>query len=228
MKRASFIVAASAVASASASLIACNAVLGIERATLEEAAVEAGTDSGIDAPAIADLFNCDNYCTVITQNCQNKNQEYLSKPVCLAMCKLIPTGAYYSPTDTPKNEDTLGCRLWHANSAASDPEYHCRHAGPLGAVACGGPCSGFCNLDYRYCTDNHNIVVYGTDCEGACGGDGGIPYDEDSGDIFYPDLTQIETGNTLNCRLWHLETAIDTNDPMTHCGHTGLVSARCR
>jgi hypothetical protein len=30
----------------------------------------------------------------------------------------------------------------------------------------------------------------------------------------------IEFGNTLNCRLWHLETAVQLNDPQTHCPHT--------
>jgi len=216
----------------------CNGILGIERATLESDAGGSDADAGDggadeDAPGVVapppDPLTCENYCTVIMQNCTDSNREYLSPAVCLKLCGYIIqtdlTNPYYPyPGPTPDNRDSLGCRLWHAHSAKNDPATHCRHAGPLGADQCGGPCEPFCNLDWRYCDDDNQIHVYAgqvTGCESVC--DGGLPYDEgDSGDLV------DTTHNTLNCRLWHLETAIDEGDPTTHCPHTGEQSATCQ
>jgi hypothetical protein len=206
----------------------CNSVLGIERATLE---ADAGGDAAGTVEGAASL-TCSNYCAVMMQNCTGEYLEYLSNDVCMTMCMYLPIGQYYSLDDEPDNVDTLGCRLWHAHSAALHPEVHCRHAGPLGADLCGGPCGPFCSLDWNYCTDDNDIPVYDgqvTGCEGVCESDGGLPYVEaDSGDMVGPSGAMIETGDTLNCRLWHLETAISLDMPETHCPHTAEQSATCR
>lgn len=204
---------------AGAVLLACNAVLGIERATLD------------DAGASVDPLTCANYCAVIMQNCKQGNLEYLSNDVCLKMCSYFPKGQLYPQSSEPDNIDSLGCRLWHANTAATHPEVHCRHAGPLGADLCGGPCGPFCGLDWHFCTDDNGINVYAGQvmgCQRACSGDGGMAYAEDSGDLAYSDLAPMGTGDTLNCRLWHLETAMGTNAATTHCPHTGQTSLTCR
>jgi hypothetical protein len=40
--------------------------------------------------------------------------------------------------------------------------------------------------------------------------------------------TTLESGNTLNCRLWHLETAYTSDEFGTfHCPHTRRVSSTC-
>lgn len=227
---------------------ACNAVLGIEHATFEDGGMEAATsgspaDGGAGATSDdGGELTCSNYCSTIMQNCTGVHQAYLSNDVCMTMCGYMAPGVFYPPSANPDNVDTLGCRLWHATVAPIDPTVHCRHAGPLGTELCGGPCKPFCRLDWRFCTDDHGINVYEGQvdgCDSVCEGDAGFDYVEgDSGDLADPSGTMIEMGNTLNCRLWHLETAISTYmtnvepDRTTlltlHCGHTGQVSATCQ
>jgi hypothetical protein len=224
LTRVAIVVAALALPAGSiAGLVACNAVLGIERATL---------DAGSDDAGGSDPLTCANYCAVIAQNCTGGNQEYLSNDVCLKACSYMQAGQFYSASTEPPNVDSLGCRLWHAHSAATHPETHCRHAGPLGADLCGGPCGPFCSLVWHFCTDDNGINVYDqqvTGCESVCTGDAGFPYVRgDSGDLVDPGGNMIEMGNTLNCRLWHIETAIEKSLPVPHCGHTARVSATCQ
>jgi len=143
-------------------------------------------------------------------------------------------GQLYDLGNEPDNVDTLGCLLWHASFAAAHPETHFRHAGPLGADLCGGPCEPFCAQDWHYCTDDNGVSVYNgqvSGCLSVCSGDAGAPYsyiEGDSGDMVDPGGNMITQGNTLNCRLWHLETAIQKSLPMTHCPHTGQQSMTCQ
>jgi hypothetical protein len=226
----------------------CNGVLGIEQARLdpsldasEAAATDDATGQAADAGEDATLddgsaLNCTNYCNVIMQNCTGVHQEYLSKDVCKTLCSYMLPGVFYPPAADPDNVDTLGCRLWHATVAATNPTVHCRHAGPLGAELCGtgGPCEPFCSLDWHYCTDDQPVPIPVYDgqvmgCESVCKGDAGYVYVEgDSGDIADPSGGPIDTTNTLNCRLWHLETAIFTDAAATHCPHTGEISQTCQ
>jgi hypothetical protein len=208
-----------------AALGACNTVLGIERATL--------LDGGSGESGGSDPLTCANYCAVIMQNCSGTNPEYLSSDVCLAMCRYLAPGTFYPyPSVTPDNVDSLGCRLWHAHSAAADPKTHCRHAGPLGPDVCGGPCGPFCNLDWRFCADDNGIYPYDggmSQCQTACTSSANFQYaKDDSGDLVDDKAAMIESGNTLNCRLWHLETAMELSKPDPHCYHTAQQSMTCQ
>jgi hypothetical protein len=245
--RTSLVVAGFALAGAGAAsgwLAGCNAVLGIGEAQLEP---DAGATPESGDVTSADPLTCDNYCSVINQNCQGEFQEYLpgidgGNDLCEQICHLylaqLSQNSYpYYSSPEPPNENSLGCRLWHAHAAGlastGGPATHCRHAGPLGSTLCGGPIAPFCGLDSEYCTDDNNIFVYdgGTSsaCEDSLAGvlaaNPGFYQDQDSGDIRDPQSTQIESGNTLNCRLWHLETGMLESDPATHCPHTGYPSA---
>jgi hypothetical protein len=144
----------------------------------------------------------------------------------------------------PVSEDTLGCRLWHAHKAEGDPATHCRHAGPLGSQACctvpdgaagcePRPCEPFCKLDLAYCGGDRLGAVYGNMqgyCHSVCSSDAGFPYvagsqggSADGGmafDLFDENGQLWESGDTLNCRLWHLQKALATGDLNFHCPHT--------
>ena len=151
-----------------AALAGCNAVLGIDRPKL---LAEAGP--------VADPLTCDNYCAVMAQNCQGQFNEYLLSPdggndVCKFVCEHFLAGLdggdypFFLPDggmgEEPPSENSLGCRLWHAHAAGAtgQPDVHCRHAGPLGALACGGVTAdvpaqpadfaAFCGLDTTFCT----------------------------------------------------------------------------
>jgi hypothetical protein len=206
----------------------CNAILGIGAATLEpgDSGVDTGGNDAGDAGPPGQL-TCDNYCNVIMQNCTGTNAEYLTNDICLAMCPAFEVNLTVADT----MDNTLGCRLFHANLAASTPDVSCRFAGPLGGGHCGSdPCVPFCSLDVNYCSPSFEPAMYMNPsvydggvagCEGACNT---YPYlVVDAGD------TTLEMSNTLNCRLWHLETAFrGPTYGMIHCLHTALVSDTCK
>jgi hypothetical protein len=92
---------------------------------------------------------------------------------------------------------------------------HCPHAGPLGAVTCGtNPCDDFCNMAQQFCGTMSYASV--DDCLEACNADAGyagFPYQIGG------DASDLQAGgNTLNCRIYHLENYLFTGDPV-HCTH---------
>jgi hypothetical protein len=194
---------------------ACNALLGVGPATLgaEDATIP---DAGVDAGA----FSCANYCSTIMANCTGNNAEYLSTAICAQMCPVFDIGTTVGDTA----DDTLGCRLFHAMAATTPiaADLHCRFAGPLGGDHCGDPREAFCALDTSYCVAP-NPVPY-------TGGQGGCQTATQP--IKYivagaGDLTS-EATNTLNCRLWHMETAYTSAAyGSIHCPHTELMSSTC-
>ena len=213
-----------------ATLASCNSILGIDRAMLVSyASSPRSVDDG------GDPLTCENYCATMDQNCQGEYLEFLPG-VCVPFCqKYLSTqpGQHYAyPADTPDSVDSLGCRLWHAHAAADEgPAVHCRHAGLLGSDKCGGPCEPFCRLVFSFCSDDEGVYPYDggqQECESVCGDGTAYGYDRDAGDLVDNMLVQIESGNSLNCRLWHLETAFQKMQPNPHCYHTAAVSDTCR
>ncbi len=207
-----FVVAAAAILVAWT--LACNSLLGIGAATLESG------DDGGDAGTVPGELTCEHYCDVVMQNCTGPNAEYLSRPICVSMCPAFEINATAGDTA----DDSLGCRLFFASAAASTPVTSCRFAGPLGGGHCGSnPCAPFCALDVNYCASPLPVAYDGgtTDCEKDCKG---YPYlVADAGD------TTLESTDTLNCRLWHLETAFTSSKfGSFHCPHTAQVSSTCQ
>src|SRR6185437_15862660 len=80
------------------------------------------------------------------------------------------------------------------------------------------PCDDFCVYAMQVCTGNNAAYASTQDCLQAChpnadAGYAGFPYlmGTDGGDI-------QSAGNTLNCRMYHLENFLFTGDPI-HCTH---------
>ncbi len=216
-------------------------------------ATAAPSDAGASSPdAESDPLTCANYCKVIAENCTGEFLEYLpasaggTNPAdpCMYLCNnyLSRTPGTYAPPGGPEpaaspgQPGTLACRLWHAHAAGATkrPDIHCRHAGPLGSEACGDPCASFCSLDFSYCVDDNAVPIYSSQmqCQASCidtsVGDAapgaGFPYDQSEGDLVDEAGAQINGGNTLNCRIWHLETSIQEGLPKEHCWHTAYPS----
>jgi hypothetical protein len=167
------------------------------------------TDSG-GGDSGGTTVSCDSYCTLIMQNCANANAEYTDLNTCKAMCANFAVG-----DAGEQSGNSLACRLAHAGLAAGNPAVHCRHAGPTGGGVCGtSTCTDWCELDRAQCP---SVYASQSDCETACAGFAVVA---DAGDI------ALVTGNTFNCRIYHLEAAY--SDPTTHCDHTAVVSARCK
>jgi hypothetical protein len=205
-----------AVAAAIAILAGCNAVLGIDSASVDPAIGSDGQADTATGPA-----TCDTYCAAIMQNCTGKNQEYIRKETCVAMCQHFEPGLAGDTTG-----DSFACRSYHAGAAAIDPDFHCHHAGPLGGGVCGtDPCAPYCLLDVALCNGMNPPPFMNGEigCKSECPK---FKYltPADAGDITFT------TGDTLNCRLYHLEAAYDPTNPTastTHCPHTATVSAVC-
>jgi hypothetical protein len=123
-------------------------------------------------------------------------------------------------------QDSLACRTYHAGAAAGDPDVHCRHAGPVGGGTCGDdPCGPYCLLDFAFCGDLPSPPFASeTACRTACKADFNY-LTVDAGDL------TLAAGNTLNCRIYHLESAYEPDNPTaktTHCPHTAVQSATCQ
>lgn len=71
------------------------------------------------------------YCTAIQANCTVENAQYASDQECLDACALLAPGM---PGDQTGN--TIACRQYHADVAATTPVPHCEHAGPDGGGQC--------------------------------------------------------------------------------------------
>jgi len=148
-----------------------------------------------------DSLDCTTYCTKVTTNCTGSNGQYGSMDTCMASCAHFPVG---SEADTAGN--TLGCRIYHAGNAATDPVTHCIHAGPSGGGACGNPCDGFCSLVDAECPTQYPSA---TACATLCAGYATTPHYS----------AAVTSGDSLSCRIYHATNA--ATDPTTHCPHTG-------
>lgn len=218
------------VAGASFGLVAaCNGILGIDEASVDptfqsdaQAAHDGATGGdgatpgdGATSDAPPSGTPCEAYCSAIMKNCTGQFQQYLSMSTCLAMC---PNFEFGREGDTSGN--SLACRITHAALAATNgPAVHCPHAGPLGADTCGHPCEGFCLLDQARCGSLDGGAPYANelDCRTQCAQYTYTPGSE---------ITS-ETGDSLNCRLWHLETAFNPGLEVPHCAHTAKKSDTC-
>ncbi|HUJ59898.1 MAG TPA: hypothetical protein VLX92_15445 [Kofleriaceae bacterium] len=146
--------------------------------------------------------DCTTYCNIIQGACTGANGQYSSMDTCVASCSHFPMG-----TAADTSGDTLGCRIYHAMNAVTDPNTHCIHAGPSGGGVCGMPCDGFCSLVVAECpTQYPSAATCATDCAGYAP----LP----------PYSAMVTSGDTLSCRIYHATAA--STDPATHCPHTGL------
>jgi hypothetical protein len=170
--------------------------------------VDGGSDTGQQQLPVT----CENYCNVISTACTGTNAEYLTTATCLAMCANMTLG-----TQGDMTGDTVACRQSFAEIAAANPGTNCPSAGPTGGDVCGpNRCVSWCELDRDLC----GTIAYPDEatCESACEA---FPYN-DNGE------TVELTGDTLNCRIYHIEAAYGSPDgsvlQMTHCAHTAQMS----
>jgi hypothetical protein len=157
-----------------------------------------------------ELGPCGEFCDTVMSNCTGENQVYDTRDKCMALCELLPPG----DTVEPGRTNTVECRLREARKAGTalseDVNRHCRSAGPE-AIDCGGPCHSYCTL-----------------FEGACGPDKCGSYEgclhacSALLDRKAWDLEEDHDGDTLQCRLVHLENA--SIQPNQHCPHSQIIA----
>lgn len=183
------------------SLVACNAVLGIEERTLDP---------------------CAQYCETIAANCVDDHRQYQSDDVCLAACARLEAGDAEKTTG-----NTVSCRLAEAEAAKSDPVEHCATAGfagrsPSGDQPCGPLCPNYCELIKSICPGTAPAKLPAEECESLCLA---VPKNPN----YTPeDLNIKDHDNSIECRVWHLGVATkdfaDGLESSAHCAHAeGLV-----
>jgi len=163
------------------------------------------------------------YCEVVTYHCNMMNDtnqwpQATSKdgmPECLASVGVFPN----TPNDAraSNNGNTLGCREYHAQAAASlNLTIHCQHAGPSGGGACGTYTEAWNTLaSVPKCNGTIDVPRAVADIKSATNLMAMIPL---GNDVSYN--TNLPWDNTQRCRLYHLTTASVTQ---SHCTH-GSVS----
>lgn len=125
--------------------------------------------SSLDAPepkdvqdAISFVLDCDVYCALMADVCDEDNAQYANAAGCKAACATFSLGP---PSDATGN--SLTCRYGRALMAEQtlgDPTTLCVEAGPTGGDACGSVCAGFCTIAQELCIS----TWVGLDCEGVC------------------------------------------------------------
>jgi hypothetical protein len=172
----------------------------------------AAIDSSTAIDAAGQAQTCANYCALISANCTAANAMYGGTAECMASCMHVPAG-----TAADMSGNTLGCRIYHADAAATNAALHCRHAGPGGDGACGMNCEGFCTVALGSCAGQANppYASMGA-CLTACAGFATTP----------PYSAATTSGNSLACRLYHATAASTT--PTLHCPHTAAAGGPCQ
>ncbi|MCU1276764.1 MAG: hypothetical protein JWM53_310 [bacterium] len=173
----------------------------------------AGGDMSIahDLATVGSAPTCAAYCAKIQMNCTagdgGSNVQYPDATTCTSYCTTAAGWTAGASSDVMGN--TIGCRLYHAGAAAADPVLHCPHAGPTGGNVCGAWCENYCQLMAKNCT-GANAVYTASDCMTKC--------------ATIPTMGMVNdtTGNTVQCRIYHLGAA--ASDPATHCVHSRTVT----
>jgi len=174
---------------------------------------DAGADIGGDAGGGAGAPTCAAYCRLFQDACSTQPDHAYADPAeCAAVCSRIAGWPLGTADDVAAN--TVGCRIYHANAAAeSDPALHCGHAGITGGDVCGSWCVNYCSLSVRICEGPNAQYDDFEDCLEDCGK---IPDDGAIGEV---------TGNSIQCRIYHLQAAASAvGAARVHCPHTGLDS----
>jgi hypothetical protein len=217
---------------AAAGLLVVGACGSSESSDLSASVDDAGTrkDGGLVGPAEAGSYDsgtppgpepsCAKYCDLVMGSCAGDQAQYASRAECLEVCAHLPAG---DAGDIESN--TVACRQYYAGSPArTNAGGYCLAAGPFGGGVCGDRCIAFCGLTLGACSPDAAAAPYGSypDCQTACAGyayrDGGV----DGGGEPPGGPT---TGDTLNCRLFHLRAAIHDG---TGCVDLGADSGACR
>jgi len=152
--------------------------------------------------------SCETYCDHMEANCNITNGGYNDRAHCESICEAFPAGL-----DADTSGNTLGCRVYHANAAAGDPDLHCPHAsasGGGGSPSCGTMCEAYCNISALACgTSGANSFYTSYDfCAKACA------------QFSTTGTVATQAGTSLHCRIYHASVAILS--PVPHCAHASF------
>ncbi len=155
--------------------------------------------------------NCQIYCADAKANCVGKNALYDNDEDCFATCSILKDRA---AEEGRVAGNTLQCRIYHVDVAASNPATHCPHASLMSTIdTCQDVvtvCDKYCTEYFESCKSEFN-ADFGelNDCLNNCPGT--IPLEGTA--------KANDTEDTANCRL---SQAVAKN-----CAGAQIVSAVC-
>lgn len=181
--------------------------------------LEGGGDS--DAGTNLPPPSCAKYCDLVQKHCTGEHAQYASDEDCLAFCAHVPPGDPWESKKAP----SLACRQYYAgNPALTDPAAYCAAAGPFGAGLCGDRCTAFCEVTLSACGPDSGAAPFPSlaDCKTACAN---FSFRDAGTDGGGEGLDGPESGDTLNCRLFHLREAVVDREA---CASLGADAGACR
>jgi len=160
--------------------------------------------------------SCQTYCNAFMDICNDDdtviqfNWNYGDMQECLDVCAAFPLGAV-----SDVNVNSIGCRTYHAQAAntTGNTSYHCPHASSTGGNYCGTYCQAYCNMSLHECTIANGYTVMGSAALNTYDTCMKICPNYPMGNIGLDTVV-----NTLACRLYHSQAAIETGD-LIHCTH---------
>lgn len=168
------------------------------------------------------------YCKDVIANCTGDSAQIADDATCQKIAASFTPG-----TIGATSGNSLECRAYHAGAPSKmTPAMHCAHAGITGgdldptATGMGkdGPCGdgveAFCKLAVEICTGQPGAYADVAACtaEATKFKVGTVPFS-----------TKETSGDTFNCRAYHLTVASkDATSATTHCPHIKLVSDTCK
>jgi hypothetical protein len=154
---------------------------------------------------------CLEYCDTVQAACSGEFSVYVSRPICLAVCRHLEPGR---PGDDGVN--TVQCRLRQAQFAADQFDFltHCPPAGPGGGDFCGSNCEGLCTILQSACVNNQQFLSFDACMENCL-------TTPDMGDYNTAD-PEMSEGDSVQCRLWHVSASAEAIKP--HCPHAAGAS----
>jgi hypothetical protein len=215
-------------------VMGCAQLLGIEEASCDpefDSQCDPGS-SNADDDAVGDddaddgpppVFTeigplCAEYCETIAEVCTagESAAQYASPEACVTVCENgLPVGA---PGDNGGGLDTAYCRYENAVNAGAfgELDFDCATAGLGANGACGEICDVYCRLLNEQCaavlSDDPMAQDHAT-CVAECEA---VPRTPDPFDF------EVDEGNTLECRFWHIQAAF--GNAAQHCPHAAGAS----
>jgi hypothetical protein len=154
------------------------------------------------------------YCETLQKYCVEPQKQFTLD----AQCSMVAAGYSNTPNDARISNvaNSLGCRQYHAQAAASNAALHCEHAGPSGHGFCGTIAEAWGSmLAAAPCSDKSVQTVVNNTSPTLLAS--AIPVGIASTDKYN---TTFDTSlNTQVCRLYHLGVASTATD---HCSHGSL------
>ncbi|MFT4704046.1 MAG: hypothetical protein ACI81R_001742 [Bradymonadia bacterium] len=157
---------------------------------------------------------CRTYCAEYQEACSGDDFFLGDSDWCNEFCTEHsgwPTGVI-----DDQSGNSIGCRIYHSQRAqeatGASRISHCNHAGETGFETCGSNCENYCTLSTSICTgDDANFADF-EDCAEQCRD---LNDDGEIGDT---------SGDSIQCRMYHLGLAAQTRITASHCGHGGIES----